>query len=705
MSAFLFGFEPRYRAISATGAPIPGAILRFSVSPGTTPTDPYTTSALTTPVSTTQGAGSAEADSGGLFPAIYLDSEITYRVRLFTSAGVLVWDQDVYEGLNLTQAAVGLVLYPLVPGGPEDSAGVTPTNYAYPPGHLLRYGTNTTPGTTDMSAALQSALNIGEAVYIPEGNFRIATACQMTTTHQRIYGDGQQSILLTTTNIETLYSSTSVFGVEISGIKFNNTVSEAVTGPTEFHVHFGTGASGCKIMDCEFNTALTGAQVRITHHGGVWFEGANLNEILDCRFQQSHILMGSTDATIRGGFIYSFSHQYAIKIVSAGDVVVDAVRGILGGVDKGCIWIPDPSYMNKIVNNYFGGSLSTINIGKGILADQQQMLQVLGNTFHEVDGIGVHLTNPNSGNVISGNSFWAGHPKQEDVLAGVQITGVAGQFSCTATTLTVDSTITISGTYGGTGSITGYSNPTTYYIIATNGTTTFTLSATLGGGAITTTAGTPTGLTYASSSIPGNQDIYIESTSFGASATVITHNVCNRFNGPIEDGMPGLGKSNAIEFNTYSGTANNVIRNNSVSGARYYSPSIVDENPADSVGDNAGTTFSLSWTPSDVSGASLSFASVDCKYVKDADKVTVWGTLTFPATANGSSATIGGLPFAPLAGMAGGANSVITDSSAAQKVRLVPGQTYFFLTDNVDAAQTNATCSGKYFRFTATYLI
>lgn len=83
-------------------------------------------------------------------------------------------------------------------------------------------------------------------------------------------------------------------------------------------------------------------------------------------------------------------------------------------------------------------------------------------------------------------------------LSGVTITGTAGQFACTATTypLSVGDQITISGTYGGTGSITGYSNPTTYFVVATNGSTTFTLSTTTGGSGVVTTAGTPTGLTY-----------------------------------------------------------------------------------------------------------------------------------------------------------------------------------------------------------------
>lgn len=82
-------------------------------------------------------------------------------------------------------------------------------------------------------------------------------------------------------------------------------------------------------------------------------------------------------------------------------------------------------------------------------------------------------------------------------LAGVKIIGTAGQFSCTATTvpIRVNQTIVISGNIGGTGSITGYANPTTYKVSATNGSTTFTLT-TVGGSPIVTTAGTPTGLTY-----------------------------------------------------------------------------------------------------------------------------------------------------------------------------------------------------------------
>ena len=42
----------------------------------------------------------------------------------------------------------------------EIAAGVTPVNYTYAPGHVYRYGSNTTPGTTDMTSAINAAANV-----------------------------------------------------------------------------------------------------------------------------------------------------------------------------------------------------------------------------------------------------------------------------------------------------------------------------------------------------------------------------------------------------------------------------------------------------------------------------------------------------------------------------------------------------------------
>jgi hypothetical protein len=79
------------------------------------------------------------------------------------------------------------------------------------------------------------------------------------------------------------------------------------------------------------------------------------------------------------------------------------------------------------------------------------------------------------------------------------VVGAGGQFTCASSRsqLGIGQVVTISGTNIGTGTINGSANGTgPYFIIATNGYTTFQLSTSLGGPAISTTAGTPTGLTF-----------------------------------------------------------------------------------------------------------------------------------------------------------------------------------------------------------------
>jgi hypothetical protein len=84
-------------------------------------------------------------------------------------------------------------------------------------------------------------------------------------------------------------------------------------------------------------------------------------------------------------------------------------------------------------------------------------------------------------------------------LAGVAISGTAGEFTCTATTLAAGDHIVIGGTITGTGSITGHTAGKIYEVSAVTGTspnvTGFTLTQE-DGTALVTTTGNGTGLTY-----------------------------------------------------------------------------------------------------------------------------------------------------------------------------------------------------------------
>ena len=99
-------------------------------------------------------------------------------------------------------------------------------------------------------------------------------------------------------------------------------------------------------------------------------------------------------------------------------------------------------------------------------------------------------------------------------LSNVTI-ALTGQFTCTATTFAINDAIRITGTLTGAGSITGYSDGNVYYVIATNGTTEFTLSNTLGGSPITTGQGSSTGLTFSRVQFTVNDIIKIVGSNSG----------------------------------------------------------------------------------------------------------------------------------------------------------------------------------------------
>ena len=115
-------------------------------------------------------------------------------------------------------------------------------------------------------------------------------------------------------------------------------------------------------------------------------------------------------------------------------------------------------------------------------------------TFTEVDykiGAGQTVT----GTGIPANTTVVSVVGDAPNLSSVAVTGIAGQMSCASTSgLFVGQTVTVSGNL--TGTSTGLVSGATYYIVATNHSTTFTLSATAGGTGIVTTPGTTDGLVF-----------------------------------------------------------------------------------------------------------------------------------------------------------------------------------------------------------------
>jgi len=83
-----------------------------------------------------------------------------------------VQNNRIYEPMtNFNEALQVEPYYPITAA--EIAAGVTPTDYNYPQGNVLRYGTNIDQGTTDMTAAFQAAIDSHGLVIVPAGTYLV----------------------------------------------------------------------------------------------------------------------------------------------------------------------------------------------------------------------------------------------------------------------------------------------------------------------------------------------------------------------------------------------------------------------------------------------------------------------------------------------------------------------------------------------------
>lgn len=113
------------------------------------------------------------------------------------------------------------------------------------------------------------------------------------------------------------------------------------------------------------------------------------------------------------------------------------------------------------------------------------------------------------------------------------------------------------------------------------------------------------------------------------------------------------------------------------------------------------------WTPTDGSGAGLTFTSASGSYTKIGRLVHVFGFVQYPSTANGNNATIASLPFTVANtddARSGGVVGVSTETTCQCFVLNKNATTGNFFT-NAAVNVTNATLSGDQVYFSATYYV
>jgi hypothetical protein len=109
------------------------------------------------------------------------------------------------------------------------------------------------------------------------------------------------------------------------------------------------------------------------------------------------------------------------------------------------------------------------------------------------------------------------------------------------------------------------------------------------------------------------------------------------------------------------------------------------------------------WTPTDASGAGLSITNNSARYTKVGRQVSLVGSITYPVTANGSNAQIGGFPFTSGATPIPCSIGYQTVALALMSLMNGSGTAASFFTPGANV--TNATMSGATVIFTATYFV
>lgn len=157
---------PRQIVIDQNGKPRVGAKMYVYNAGTNNPRVSYTTSAYSIP-----HPHPIPSPGGGYFPAIYVDATGgDYKVVITDADDNPVWTEDnlPVRDRDFDQVAVAQVLLPQ--SNAERDAGITPFNYAYPPGDIRRYGAvGTVNDSSTMNVAIAQCTQTGAAVLIPRG--------------------------------------------------------------------------------------------------------------------------------------------------------------------------------------------------------------------------------------------------------------------------------------------------------------------------------------------------------------------------------------------------------------------------------------------------------------------------------------------------------------------------------------------------------
>lgn len=536
----------------------------------------------------------------------------------------------------------------------EITAGITPTNYFYPPMNVKRYGA-TGDGVTNDGTALQAAINVAEVdggeVFVPAGNYLYTTALDIGAVGVTIAGEGAHASVL---------EASACNGVNIT---------------------YYTGFSHCVIKDIGFNGNSCTTHVGINQPGSL----DNSEELYGLTLQN----------------VYVTNFNVACHLRQARNVSL--INCWFQHVHKG-LRLVGACYLVLLIGNKF-------TYGNGCGAGDVYGLELDSFNFTSGSGVtgpeGVHFK---TGQIFGfdtcvyanfGNYINLGNADLSGKFYGVRFTTIQNGFNITDSFVEMQSANALAAIKGeGLASvIAGQVNITNTRVLG-NGTT--------------------TGCTGIQINDAGNQNqnfVNIVGCSFsGMQGYDILLNNPGQSN-VVRNRCESTGVTESIKIGTRQSGRIVVTQNQCAGGIEAEDADCLAGHVRiyDNIDDGTNTLHAEAigwyeegtWTPIDSSGAALSLVGAVGTYTKNGNTVTARCQWTYPATADGSNATIGGLPYSLPASGESRRQGVVSYSDVGTQVYARPALsgTTFVLRKATGSNYTNAEFTGKTLTVEITYTV
>jgi hypothetical protein len=392
-------YLPVQAFLSNNGLPLVGGKL-YSYQAGTsTPAATYTDSTGGTPLANPiiLNARGEVATSTGASSGLWIPPNTAYKFVLQDSLGNLIWSVDqviaplttaafasfpgnivpstsntytlgsvarswanLYLGPNITPVLNGGVIGYFPPTTAEGSTVVNP-QYNY--GIIDRYGTNTTPGTTDMSTALTNALAANSIVYGLAATYLFASTSGFVFNGKRIQGAGKNATILQFPN------ATSVPALSFQSVSG----SYDTTAP---------GFSGVQILGISNTTATYGVALMSSDGGGC--HGGFFSDAIIGGFQASGAYGLALIASKSNGVYDNLFLNVEVGPTSSNASMVNAAGVLLTTTDA-------PTQANRCNNNTFIGGGAVYNTNDGLHINYASENTFIGFDREQNGGWGINV--------------------------------------------------------------------------------------------------------------------------------------------------------------------------------------------------------------------------------------------------------------------------------------------------------------------------